>query len=81
MDHAYAHKAFQEKLGVTIPLLADFEPKGRVAQAYGVYIDGAGFCKRALVVIDPEGIVKHVHVEPTLDEVPGANVIFDALSS
>ena len=41
VDHPYAHKAFQEKLGIDTPLLADFEPKGEVARAYGSYLDGA----------------------------------------
>ena len=35
VDHPYAHKAFQEKLGIDTTLLADFEPKGEVAKAYG----------------------------------------------
>ncbi len=39
VDHAYAHKAFQEKLGIDTTLLADFEPKGEVARAYGSYIE------------------------------------------
>ncbi len=37
VDGAFCHKAFREHLGVTIPLLADFHPKGEVAQAYGVW--------------------------------------------
>ena len=32
VDRPYAHKAFQEKLGIDTPLLADFEPKGEVAR-------------------------------------------------
>jgi peroxiredoxin len=33
VDSGFAHKAFQEKLGIDTPLLADFEPKGEVARA------------------------------------------------
>ena len=36
VDSAFAHKAFRRELGVTIPLLADFHPKGEVARRYGV---------------------------------------------
>ena len=36
----WAHKAFRKKLGLEIPLLADFHPKGEVARAYGAYLDG-----------------------------------------
>ena len=41
VDSAFAHKAFQEHLGVSIPLLSDFHPKGEVARAYGVVHRGA----------------------------------------
>ena len=80
VDHAYAHKAFQEKLGIEIPLLADFEPKGEVSRAYDAYYDGAGHGKRTLVLIDAEGVVEWVHESPSPLEIPGANLIFDALA-
>ncbi|MEK6227846.1 MAG: redoxin domain-containing protein [Actinomycetota bacterium] len=79
IDSAFAHKAFQDHLGVTIPLLADFEPKGEVAKAYGVYIDERGHNQRALVMIGPDLEVKWSYHAPTSLEIPGANLIFDAL--
>ncbi len=79
VDSAFAHKAFQERLGITIPLLADFNPKGEVARSYGVYIDERGHSERALVMIDPGGVVAWSHVSPSPLEIPGANLIFDAL--
>jgi peroxiredoxin (alkyl hydroperoxide reductase subunit C) len=80
VDHSYAHKAFQEKLGVDTTLLADFEPKGEVARAYGSYIDGAGIANRTLVLVDEDGTVAWAHESPSPGEFPGANVIFDALA-
>ncbi len=79
VDSAFAHKAFQEHLGISIPLLADFHPKGEVAKAYGVYIDERGHNQRALVMIGPDLKVKWSHQAPTPLEIPGANLIFDAL--
>ena len=79
VDSAFAHKAFQEHIGVSIPLLADFHPKGAVARDYGVYVEERGHSDRALVMIDPEGTVAWSHVSPTPLEIPGANLIFDAL--
>ena len=79
VDSAFAHKAFQEKLNLTIPLLADFEPKGEVARAYGVYNDEYGTAQRALVMIDPDGVVTWAYCSPSALEIPGANLIFDAL--
>lgn len=81
VDHSFAHKAFQEKLGIDTPLLADFEPKGEVARAYGSYLDGLGFAKRTLVLVDEEGLVAWTHESSPPGEFPGANVIFDALSA
>jgi peroxiredoxin (alkyl hydroperoxide reductase subunit C) len=79
VDSAFAHKAFQEKLNLTIPLLADFEPKGEVARAYGVYNDEYGTAQRALVMIGPDGVVRWSYCSPSALEIPGANLIFDAL--
>jgi len=79
VDSAFAHKAFQERLNLTIPLLADFEPKGQVARAYGVYNDEYGTAQRALVMIGPDGVVKWAYCSPSPLEIPGANLIFDAL--
>jgi len=80
VDSSYAHKAFQEKLGVDTTLLADFEPKGEVARAYGSYIDGAGIANRTLVLVDEDGKVAWTYESPNPGEFPGANVIFDALA-
>lgn len=81
VDHSYAHKAFQEKLGIDTPLLADFEPKGEVARAYGSYLDGLGFAERTLILVDEEGMVAWSYKSPSPGEFPGANVIFDALAA
>jgi len=79
VDSSWAHRAFREKLGITIPLLSDFEPKGQVIRSYGAYLDDVGHSNRSLVLIDTDGVVRWVHESPTPLEVPGANLIFDAL--
>jgi peroxiredoxin len=79
VDSAFSHKAFQEKLGIGIPLLADFHPKGAVASAYGVYIDERGHNQRALVMVGPDGVVQWAHRSPTPLEIPPATLIFEAL--
>ena len=78
VDGAFCHKAFQQQLGVSIPLLADFHPKGEVTRSYGVWSDEHGLSERALVVVGPDGKVVWAYQSPML-EVPGANLIFDAL--
>jgi peroxiredoxin len=81
VDSAFCHNAFQKHNGVTIPLLADFHPKGEVAKKYGVWVDSHGVAARALVMIGPDLTVKWSHMSPSPLEVPGANLIFDALEA
>ena len=80
VDGFFAHKAFQEKLGIDTTLLSDFEPKGEVARAYGSYVEKMGFANRTLVLVDEDGKVAWTYESPNPGEFPGANVIFDALS-
>jgi peroxiredoxin len=80
VDSAYAHHAFQEHLGIRIPLLADFHPKGQLAKAFGFYDERWGNSARALVMIGPDLTVEWVHRSPSALEIPGANLIFDALA-
>ena len=80
VDSAWAHKAFQRHLGITIPLLADFHPKGEVAKKYGVWVESHGVAGRALVMIGADLVVRWTHISPSPLEVPGANLIFDALA-
>ena len=81
VDHSWAHRAFRKALGLEFTLLADFHPKGEVSAAYGAYLDDWGTANRSLVLIDPEGLVRWVHESPTPLEIPGANLIFDALEA
>ena len=79
-DARWSQGAFKEKLGSSITQLSDFEPKGQTARAFGVLHDG-GFTQRALVIVDPEGVVKWSYQAPSPGELPGANLIFDGLDS
>ena len=79
-DSSWALKAFRKHLGVDIPMLADYEPKGEVSRAFGAY-HPLGFPQRAIVILDPEGVVKWSYAAPNPGEVPGANLIFDALDA
>ena len=79
-DATWSLKAFREKLGVSIPMLSDFEPKGETCRAFGVYHPG-GFPQRALVIIDPDGVVKWSYEAENPGELPGANLIFDGLAA
>jgi len=57
VDSHWSHKAFAEKMGVAYPLLADFHPRGAVADQFGVYHANKGITGRAIAIIDKAGKV------------------------
>jgi peroxiredoxin len=79
-DAVWSQQAFKEQLGVAIEQLSDFEPKGETCRAFGVYHPG-GFPQRALVLVDPDLRVRWSYEAPSPGDLPGANLIFDALDS
>jgi peroxiredoxin len=78
IDHAWCHAAFAQSRNLHFPLLADFHPKGEVAQAYGVYDDSIGMAERALFVLDGDGVIRWSYVSP-IGVNPGADGILTAL--
>ena len=81
VDSSYCHHAFRKQLNLAMPLLADFNPKGAVSRAYGAWIEAVDHGNRSLVLIGEDGSVLWSHASPTPLEIPGANLIFDALSA
>ena len=80
VDGVWCHRAFADARKLRFPLLADFEPKGDVARAFGVYRSGEGICERALFVLDGGGVVRWSYVSP-VGVNPGADGILEALES
>jgi thioredoxin-dependent peroxiredoxin len=77
-----SHEAFVAKHGLNVPLLADVD--SAVAKSYGAFSPRLG-TKRAVIVIDEQGIVRHRHdhllgldyqsvdeLKATLDALPAA---------
>ena len=60
VDSTWSHKAYAEKMGITYSLLADFQPRGAMADTYGVYLSDKGITSRAIVIINKEGKVAWV---------------------
>lgn len=79
-DARWSQRAFREKLGVSIEQLSDFEPKGEACRAFGVLHPG-GFPQRALVIVGPDRRVLWSYQADSPGDLPGANLIFDALSA
>jgi peroxiredoxin len=81
VDSVYCHRAFREQANLTMPLLADFHPKGEMSRAYGAYREDRGATNRSLVLVGEDGTVKWSYASPSTREIPGANLIFDALAT
>jgi mycoredoxin-dependent peroxiredoxin len=77
VDSVWSHKAFAEKMGISYPLLADFNPRGAVADKFGVYLADKGITGRAIAVIDRGGRLAwfksyDIPTVPDIQEVSGA---------
>jgi len=79
-DAVWSQQAFKDQLGISIEQLSDFEPKGETCRAFGVYHPG-GFPQRALIVTGPDAAVKWSYQADSPGDLPGANLIFDALDA
>jgi thioredoxin-dependent peroxiredoxin len=53
------HQRFMKKHGLTVPLLAD--SGGEVARLYGAWMGPLRMTRRAVVLVDEEGIVRYRH--------------------
>lgn len=78
VDSSWCHQAYIQDRKLHFELLSDFEPKGAVARTYGAYDQQHGYCKRALFVIDKDGVIAWSYLSPTAIN-PGADGILDAL--
>jgi len=80
VDGKWCHMAFTQTRNLHFPVLADFEPKGAVSRSYGAYNEEEGHSKRALFVLDENGIIQWSYLSPEGIN-PGADGILDALES
>jgi peroxiredoxin len=78
VDGIWCHVAFEKERGFYFHLLSDFEPKGAIAKAYGVYREKEGEAERALFVIDRDGVIRWSYVSPVGIN-PGADGILREL--
>ena len=64
-------------MGIHYPLLADFQPRGAVADKFGVYLADKGITGRAIAIVDKAGNVAwlknyDIPVVPDMNEVSQA---------
>jgi mycoredoxin-dependent peroxiredoxin len=82
VDHAFSVGAFRDQVSANnVTFLSDFQPRGAVAEAYGVYRADLGFTTRATFVIDADGIVRFADITPTPPEMPDAQATLAAINA
>lgn len=64
---------------VTVKLLSDFWPHGKVAADYGLFREGEGFSERANVILDENGKVLWVKTYD-IPQLPDIKEVLDVLS-
>ncbi len=77
VDSVWSHKAYAEKMGINYPLLADFQPRGAVADKFGMFLAEKGITGRAIAIINKDGNVAwfkqyDIPTVPAIDEVAQA---------
>jgi len=77
VDSVWSHKAYAEKMGIHYPLLADFQPRGQMAEKYGIYLPERGITGRAIFIVNKAGKVAWIKnydipVVPDIKEVAAA---------
>jgi len=72
IDSIFSHQAWAEKLGITFPLLSDFNRE--VIRAYGVIHEEIlglkGIAKRSVFILDREGTVRYRWVSEDPSQLP-----------
>ena len=64
VDNIWSHLAFAKERNLHFPLLSDFNPKGEVLRLYNAYQEEDGLSKRALYVIDKNGVIAWDYISP-----------------
>jgi mycoredoxin-dependent peroxiredoxin len=77
VDSVWSHKAYAEKMGIKYSLLADFQPRGAMAEKYAVFLADKGITGRAIVIVNKAGKIAWIKnydipVVPDLKEVAAA---------
>jgi peroxiredoxin len=58
VDSAPTNRAFAKQIGITFPLLSDFQRK--VSAEYGILNQQHGFANRTTFVISKSGVIQHI---------------------
>ena len=71
VDSSPANRAFAKQIGVTFPLLSDFNRT--VSKEYGILNPQHGFANRTTFVVNKQGIITHIDKEREALDPTGAH--------
>ncbi len=77
VDSHHANTAFARQLGVTFPLLSDFNRE--TSARYGVLNTEVGYSGRAVFVVDKQGRLAYKDVSRDINQVPSNEAVLAAL--
>lgn len=78
MDSSPANKAFAQQIGVTFPLLSDFDRK--VTKEYGILMDKFPAARRTTFVLDKNGVIQHIDKDKEALDPSGAGAACDRMA-
>ena len=71
VDSRFSNREFAKQLGLTYPLLSDFQRK--VSKEYGIFNKEHGFANRTTFVVDKQGIIRHIDKDADAIDPSGAH--------
>jgi len=77
VDSHWANEAFARQLGLSFPLLSDFDRS--TSESYGMLIPEKHYSGRAVFVVDRQGRIAYRDVSPNPAEVPSVAAVIAAL--
>ncbi len=77
VDSRFANKEYAKQLGLTYPLLSDFQRT--VSKQYGIFNEEHGFANRTTFVVDKEGVIRHIDKDADAIDPSGAHTMCSLL--
>jgi peroxiredoxin len=77
VDSSPANREFAKQLGLTYPLLSDFQRK--VSEEYGILNAERGFANRTTFVVDKAGVIQHIDKNAEAIDPTGAHAACSVL--
>ena len=79
VDSHWSNTRFAQDLGLTFPLLSDWNREA--SEAYGVLLPSPGYSNRALFLVDKQCRIAYQQIQEDIQEIPDIEKVIDALKA